>query len=227
MEDRVSVLITGPCQAFPDEPVVYSVSVLPSAADLQQRSAQVDDPARLAWAEASHLAAAEQQAAAWVEQYAAVLVTAVQPVTGVAVVAMGGYAVVTLEGPGGRVLAAFTALTPEEAEAHVAALTAQFPTTAHPAQSVAPRHVPLGQVAITHAAHDVLQRSRKDARMFLQRHVRGDWGDLSPADAQANDHALQHGGRLLSAYALADAETLWIITEADRSATTLLLPSDY
>lgn len=144
MSDTVSVLITGPCQAFPDQPVVYVVSVLPGAADLQPPSAHLGDLARLAWTEAPDLPAAERQAAAWVTQYHAALVTAVQPVTAIAVVAMGGYAVVTLENQAGHMLAAFTALTPDEVQAQVAALTAQFPTAAPPAPPTASRRVPLG-----------------------------------------------------------------------------------
>lgn len=61
----------------------------------------------------------------------------------------------------------------------------------------------------------------------LARHHRGDWGDLEDEDKQANDQALIHGSRLLSAYHSAKGTKFWIITEADRSATTILLPSEY
>ena len=66
----------------------------------------------------------------------------------------------------------------------------------------------------------------------IERHLSGDWGDLDEGDRHANEDALQNGGRLFSSYFLPcinpDAEVkLWIITEADRSATTILLPSDY
>lgn len=59
------------------------------------------------------------------------------------------------------------------------------------------------------------------------RHATGDWGGLDPADKRANDSALANGERLLSAYPLRDGTKVWIITEWDRSVTTLLLPSDY
>lgn len=65
----------------------------------------------------------------------------------------------------------------------------------------------------------------------LLRHARGDWGDLDPEDCQANEDALLHGGRILSAYWLSvDAENevrVYVITEADRSATTVLLCEEY
>lgn len=62
---------------------------------------------------------------------------------------------------------------------------------------------------------------------LLGRHLRGDWGDLDNEDKQTNNTALVHGNRLLSAYNLPGGERLWIITEWDRSVTTLLLPDEY
>jgi hypothetical protein len=62
---------------------------------------------------------------------------------------------------------------------------------------------------------------------FLRRHLRGDWGGLDAHDIAENDYSLAHGFRLLSSYRTTAGETLWIITEADRSATTLLLPEKY
>ncbi len=61
----------------------------------------------------------------------------------------------------------------------------------------------------------------------LARHAAGDWGDLDTEDREANDVALATGGRLLSSYVFPDRGKLWVITEHDRSATTLLLPEDY
>ena len=61
----------------------------------------------------------------------------------------------------------------------------------------------------------------------LMRHQKGDWGDLEECDIQANNDALVHGARLFSAYHSAKGEKFWIITEADRSSTTILLPSEY
>ncbi|MFD2112545.1 hypothetical protein [Thiorhodococcus fuscus] len=62
---------------------------------------------------------------------------------------------------------------------------------------------------------------------LLQRHVQGDWGDLTTEDFEANRLALREGFRLLSSYRISDGVKVWIITEADRSVTTVLLPEDY
>jgi len=86
----------------------------------------------------------------------------------------------------------------------------------------------LGQVVATHGALDLLDRSATNAFALLQRHQAGDWGDIHPDDVTANREAVQHGFRILSSYPLGtQGERLWIITEADRSVTTLLLPSEY
>lgn len=61
---------------------------------------------------------------------------------------------------------------------------------------------------------------------LIERHLNQDWGDVCEEDKQSNNQALINGGRLLSSYKLGE-ETIWIITEADRSATTILLPSEY
>jgi hypothetical protein len=83
---------------------------------------------------------------------------------------------------------------------------------------------PLGQVAIT--ANASLQLSTEAVFTALSRHAAGDWGDLCPEDSLANDTALQHGDRLFSAYGQGEYR-FWVITEADRSVTTVLLPEDY
>ena len=62
---------------------------------------------------------------------------------------------------------------------------------------------------------------------FLLRHKHGDWGDLDPEDKHVNEEALRHGQRLLSAYHTRRSDKLWVITEWDRSVTTLLLPEEY
>jgi hypothetical protein len=68
----------------------------------------------------------------------------------------------------------------------------------------------------------------EDLLPYLSRHARGDWGTVDAADKRANELALKEGTRLLSAYMLRDGTTkIWIITEADRSATTILLPDEY
>ena len=86
---------------------------------------------------------------------------------------------------------------------------------------------PLGQTVATPGALAALDLAGVVAEALLDRHMRGDWGALGEDDRQTNAQALTSGERLLSAYVLPDATRVWIITEADRSATTLLLPSDY
>ena len=86
---------------------------------------------------------------------------------------------------------------------------------------------PLGQTVATPGALAALERVGVVAEALLDRHVRGDWGELGEDDQRTNVQALTSGERLLSAYVLPDATRVWIITEGDRSATTLLLPSDY
>jgi len=62
---------------------------------------------------------------------------------------------------------------------------------------------------------------------LLVRHTAGDWGELGVEDLAANDHAVVLGERVLSAYRLPDRTKVWVITEADRSSTTILLPGEY
>jgi len=84
---------------------------------------------------------------------------------------------------------------------------------------------PLGRLMITVHAQSVLQM--EDVATGLRRYTRGDWGELCPEDALENDLSLEPGFRLLSAYTDRRGNRFWIITEADRSATTILLPEDY
>lgn len=84
----------------------------------------------------------------------------------------------------------------------------------------------LGRILATPAAIEAVDRASISIVDLLIRHLRGDWGDLSESDRQQNELALIAGGRLLSSYPIAEAR-LWIITEADRSSTTLLLPDEY
>jgi hypothetical protein len=86
---------------------------------------------------------------------------------------------------------------------------------------------PLGRTLATPGALEALEESGESPAVFLRRHASCDWGDLDEHDRQANDEALVTGGRLLSAYRTASGEKLWIITEADRSATTILRPDEY
>lgn len=85
---------------------------------------------------------------------------------------------------------------------------------------------PLGALVATPGALDLLDRNGANATVYLSRHQHGDFGALCPADAQANMFAVSHRLRILSAYEVGD-EHIWLITEADRSSTTLLLPSEY
>jgi hypothetical protein len=84
-----------------------------------------------------------------------------------------------------------------------------------------------GQVLMSPGAIVVLDFNGISPIELLHRHLTGDWGDLTEEDKAANEAALTNGSRILSAYELAGGERLWIITEADRSATTLLLPEEY
>ena len=85
----------------------------------------------------------------------------------------------------------------------------------------------LGRVVATPGALDALLAAGQTPTFFLRRHVMGDWGDLDEEDRRENELSLAHNFRLLSAYRLKTGVRLWIITEADRSATTLLLPEEY
>ncbi len=84
---------------------------------------------------------------------------------------------------------------------------------------------PFGQIVATpnvlaHVPNEELLKA-------LRRHLQGDWGTLDSEDREANERALKHGGRLFSAYQSNQNVKFWIITEADRSVTTMLLPEDY
>lgn len=85
----------------------------------------------------------------------------------------------------------------------------------------------LGEVVATPGALDELERQQVLPIALLSKHLRGDWGSVSADDALANDYALKDGDRLLSSYTIAANVRIWIITEADRSVTTLMLPSEY
>ena len=83
----------------------------------------------------------------------------------------------------------------------------------------------LGQIVITRHAQNVL--SNRDLNEALIRHLEGDWGQVRESDRQLNDSAIQDGGRIMSEYCSGNGVRFWIITEYDRSVTTILLPSDY
>lgn len=85
----------------------------------------------------------------------------------------------------------------------------------------------LGKTVATPRALEALMFAGQSPTEFVDRHVRGDWGDLSDDDRKANEQALIDGDRLLSAYHTSKGTKIWVITEADRSVTTILLPDDY
>ena len=85
----------------------------------------------------------------------------------------------------------------------------------------------LGRIVATPGALQALEEAGQQPSVFLDRHVAGDWGELDDEDKRENDLSLRNGLRILSAYTTAAGEQIWIITEADRSATTLLLPNEY
>ena len=86
---------------------------------------------------------------------------------------------------------------------------------------------PLGRVVATPGALQALEAAGQIPQEFLRRHVQADWGELSAEDKRANDAAVRLRTRILSAYLTKRQERLWIITEADRSSTCLLLPEEY
>jgi hypothetical protein len=85
----------------------------------------------------------------------------------------------------------------------------------------------LGRILATPAALEVISDARVSIVDLLIRHMRGDWGDLSDSDRQQNELAVTAGHRIVSSYVLPDGRTVWLITEADRDATTFLLPGEY
>lgn len=86
---------------------------------------------------------------------------------------------------------------------------------------------PLGRVVATPGALRLLEAYAESPMTYLARHASGDWGAVSADDVRANLQALQEEARLFSAYELPGGERLWVITESDRSATSLLRPEEY
>lgn len=85
----------------------------------------------------------------------------------------------------------------------------------------------VGQIVATPGALTALEKSGQTPLEFLARHVRGEWGELDEEDRRENQLSLKRGFRLLSSYRTQAGDTVWVITEADRSVTTLLLPDEY
>ena len=84
-----------------------------------------------------------------------------------------------------------------------------------------------GGIVATPGALALLEEAKRSPSEFLSRHLRGDWGDLCQEDKAENELSLKHDFLLLSSYPVTETDTLWIITEADRSVTALLFPSEY
>jgi len=85
----------------------------------------------------------------------------------------------------------------------------------------------LGQCVATPGALAALEEAQQMPAAFLDRHVRGDWGEIHPGDKGANEQALQDDARIFSVYQTSKGVKLWVITEADRSSTCILLPDEY
>jgi hypothetical protein len=85
----------------------------------------------------------------------------------------------------------------------------------------------LGRIVATQGGLQALEQAGQSPVEFLDRHVRGDWGELDEEDKRENEFSVRNGFRILSAYTTSRGVKLWIITEADRSATTFLLPEEY
>jgi len=85
----------------------------------------------------------------------------------------------------------------------------------------------LGQVMATPGALSALEKAEQLPAEFLDRHVNGDWGDVPDADKQENELSVKQGSCILSAYTTSAGDRIWVLTEAGRGATTILLPSEY
>jgi hypothetical protein len=85
----------------------------------------------------------------------------------------------------------------------------------------------LGSVFVTPKASQALQEAGQSPDEFLARHESGDWGEVGAAECKENELSLCKGFRVFSIYPLANGETIWVITQPDRSATTALLPEEY
>ena len=87
---------------------------------------------------------------------------------------------------------------------------------------------PLGRTVATTGALSLLASTGTNPVELLERHQEGDWGEVPPEDARENERSVRNGWRVLSSYPVGnDGEKLWVITEADRSSTCILLPEDY
>lgn len=111
---------------------------------------------------------------------------------------------------------------------HYSPLAVDEETLAAIAQARQPHQLfPIGRLCATHAARTLLDKSGQQAATYVARHVTGDWSETGEQVQIANQAALARGGRVCSSYGLGSPRRLWVITEADRSMTTLLLATDH
>jgi hypothetical protein len=87
--------------------------------------------------------------------------------------------------------------------------------------------LPLGELVITPKAEQALEESGQSPAIFLHMYLTGNWGDCREDEWKVNDEALANGGRVQGVYHTANGKEIWIITEANRSATTILTPQEY
>ena len=85
---------------------------------------------------------------------------------------------------------------------------------------------PLGQMVMTRGASRALQETEELATTFLWKHQTGNWGEICDDDKKLNDEAVKTEGRLMSSYKTKSKKVIWVITEYDRSVTTILLPTE-
>jgi hypothetical protein len=86
--------------------------------------------------------------------------------------------------------------------------------------------LPLGRILVTPGAIKLLREAGEHPFDYLARHATGDWGNLCEHDRRENERSLKYGWRVVSSYTVGE-KCIWVITEADRSVTTILLPEDY
>ena len=106
-------------------------------------------------------------------------------------------------------------------------MSANLNTPTKPETTASVARFPLGQTLITPGAQEAIRDAGQMPLEFLLKHQSGDWGEVCEEDRRENELSLREGFRLLSAYLTREGEKLWVITEWDRSATTILLPSEY
>lgn len=92
--------------------------------------------------------------------------------------------------------------------------------------SLRARRFPIGQLVATRGAIALLEEHGEDYKNLIDRHTTGDWGSLDAEDVAQNEAGIRRGNRLLSSYPVGE-HRVWVITEADRSTTTILLPDEY